>query len=229
MAEGFIEGMGLGGFSVDWLVDKLYFYGSLFLLLLVIGICGAAFIYFRRKEKTSKGKVQLIFWTESASRELEQREHLNCEEIQIPGTRLKLFYSKSKDQWLPRFTREVKKNCFYVLKTPTGNMVNFSMGGLTRDFKDIDKYMDHNDMAWAAENAREFVKRNYKDKSKKWWEAYQGPITTAIYILVMTFSFIIIIYFMRGMVQDLGAVSGQFTEAAKMCQAKATSGLMGAV
>jgi len=70
-------------------------------------------------------------------------------------------------------------------------------------------------MLWAAENTREFIKRNYKDKSIKWWQAYQGAITTAIYIVILTFSFVVIIYMMRGIVKDLGVVSGTIAEAVK--------------
>ena len=77
-----------------------------------------------------------------------------------------------------------------------------------------------------AENTREFIKRNYKDKAVKWWQAYQGVITTAAYILIMTFSLILIIYFLRGIVKDLGIVADRVAAAAETtCRNSMTSGV----
>ncbi|KKM00317.1 hypothetical protein LCGC14_1805590 [marine sediment metagenome] len=131
------------------------------------------------------------------------------EEIILPGTILRLFYCKKRDLWLPRFSRGINKDLFFVGLTPTQQMVNFTIKGISEDLKTADLDYDHTDMIWAAENTREFVKRNYKDKSVKWWQLYQGVLTTAAYILIMTFSLVIIIYFMRGIVEDMGGLLGR--------------------
>lgn len=214
-----LKGTGLESFNTSSIIDKLYFYIGIFLFFAVLaGIIGGYF-YVKKRGKTVGDRKTIIWWAESASSKLEQREVQTAEEITIPGSRLKLFYDKKKDEWIPRFSREIKPNSYYGLRTPSGNIVNFGMKGLSENFKDADLEFDHTDMLWAAENAREFIKRNYKDKSKKWWQEYQGAITTAIYILILTFSFVIIIYFMRGMVQDLGTVAGSMKEAADACLA----------
>ena len=71
-----------------------------------------------------------------------------------------------------------------------------------------------------------YAKRNYKDKSIKWWQAYQSVITTAIYLLIITFSFVLIIYMMKGLVDKIGVLLSTSTEAMKMsCQNAFNSGV----
>ncbi len=126
------------------------------------------------------------------------------QEIIIPGTRLRVFYVKSRDMWLPRFTRGLTKDLFYVAITENRELVNFTLGSITANMKEAGLVYDHTDMIWASENIREFIKRNYRDKSTPWWKAYQGVITTAIYIIILTFSFVVILYFMRELIGDIG-------------------------
>jgi hypothetical protein len=110
--------------------------------------------------------------------------------------------------------------------TPNRQMVNFSLKSLAETLEEANLQIDHTDMLWAAENTREFIKRNYKDKSIKWWQAYQGVITTAIYILILTFSFILILYMMKGLVDKIGALVSTANEAVKMsCQNVFNSGV----
>ncbi|KKK98369.1 hypothetical protein LCGC14_2643420, partial [marine sediment metagenome] len=111
-----------------------------------------------------------------------------------------------KDMWLPRFTRGLTKDLFYVAITPKREMVNFTLKTLSSDMKEANLDYDHTDMIWASENLREFIKRNYRDKSTPWWKAYQGVITTAIYLVLLTVSFSVILYFMRQLLGDMGGV-----------------------
>lgn len=150
-----------------------------------------------------------------------------AEEIIIPGTILRVFYVRKKDLWLPRFNKGITKDLFYVAMAPNRRMVNFTLESLKDGLKEAKLELDHTDMLWAAENTREFIKRNYKDKSIKWWVAYQGVITTAIHILIMTFSFIIIIYFLRGIVTDIGGVASTLSQTLETsCQRAFDSGVV---
>ncbi len=217
----------LGGFNLSWVVEKVYFFAGIFLLFAIIGGLVIAFFSLKSKKGKQKDIKKVGWWQEVTGTEsMEPGRMDEVEEIVIPGTPLRVFYCKKRDLWLPRFARGVSKDLFYVLLTPTQQMVNFTLKSLTSDLKQANLDYDHTDMLWAAENAREFIKRNYKDKSVKWWQLYQNTIATASLILVITFSFLLIIYFMRGMAQDLGTVAAVINEAVKTsCANAATSGV----
>ena len=197
---------GLGKLNIGLIVDKIYFFAGIFFLCLIVGAIIAGFIYYRFKKKEIKD-IKKIGWWEETSAGLVPTHMEDVEEIVIPGTQLRVFYDEKKDLWLPRFTRGITKDLFYVAMTPNRQMINFSLKSIGDTLKEANLDYDHTDMLFAAENMREFIKKNFKDKSIKWWQAYQGVITTAIYILIMTFSLGIIIYMMRGIVKDIGSVA----------------------
>ncbi len=178
--------------------------------LVVMLVIGAAVIYFgfRYRAKNKLGIKKQIHWWEEVGGEMVKIRIDQATELSIPGTSLKLFYVKDKDLWLPRFTRGVSATEFYVALTPNKEIINFSLLGIGASLKEAGLDYDHTDMRWAAENLREFVKRNYRDKATPWWKEYAGVITTAIYILVMTFSFVIILFFLRDVIADIGKVAG---------------------
>ena len=219
-----------GSFDMSAILSQIYFYVGLFFLCAIVGgIITIAIVLKRQKSKNQETK-KIGWWVEvSGTERMEPSRMDEVEEIVIPGTVLRVFYCKKRDLWLPRFSRGVSKDLFYVLITPTQQMVNFTLKSLSSDLKEANLDYDHTDMLWAAENTREFIKRNYRDKSVKWWQAYQGVITTAIYLLIMTFSMVMIIYFMRGIVQDLGEVAATISQAVKTsCANAATSGVISA-
>lgn len=222
----FTESLGFGSFSVGALLDKLWYYFSIFILILVIaGIIGI-FYYFFKKKKDPK-ETKKIGWWEEVGETLSPGKMEDAEEIVIPGTILRVFYVKAKDLWLPRFSRGITNSLYYVLRTPTGQLINFTLKSISSDLKEAKLDYDHTDMLWAAENTREFIKRNFKDKNIKWWQAYQGVITTGAYLMMMTFSFIMIIYFLRGVIQDIGAIASQLGNILeKMNAASQTSGVV---
>jgi len=217
---------GLSAFDFSVVVEKLYFFAGIFLFLFIIGAIVFGMIYIKRKNTNKEGQ-NTIGWFEEVVGGMKPIRSDIAEEVVIPGTTLRVFYVKKKDLWLPRFTRGIDKNLFYVLLTPTKQMVNFTLKTLSGDLKEAGLEYDHTDMLWAAENTREFIKRNYKDKSVKWWQAYQGAITTAIYILIITFSLIMIIFFLRGVVQDIGGVASTLSSVLEsQCVRAATSGIV---
>lgn len=215
-------------FDLSLIISRIYFFVGLFFLLLIVGGIVAGIWFVRSKDKKQKDTKNVGWWVEvSGAERMEPTRMDKVEEIIIPGTTLRVFYCKKRDLWLPRFNKGITKDLFYVLITPTGKMVNFTLRSLGKDLREADLDHDNTDMMWAAENTREFIKRNYRDKSVKWWQAYQGVITTAVYILIMTFSMVIIIYFMRGIVEDIGQVANTMAEAVKTsCANAATSGVI---
>lgn len=197
-------------------------------ILIIIGVAGAVYIYFRNQNKKARGADKEIHWWEDVNGRLVPMRIEQAEEISIPGTNLKLFYVKSTNTWLPRFTRGVAPNVFFVGITPQKEIVNFTLKSLESQMAKSGLQYDHTDMRWAAENIREFVKRNYKDKATPWWREYKDVIAIAIYIVVMTASLVTIIYFLRGVVNDIGAIANAVSGAVErlnMC-APTASGLI---
>lgn len=220
----------LEGFDPSIIVDKIYLFIGIFLLMAAVGGLFFGMWHIKNKHKKSKNSCKVTWWVEVTGKGLMEPSRTDeVEEIVLPGTILRLFYCKQRDLWLPRFSRGINKDLFFVGLTPTQQMVNFTIKGISEDLKNADLEYDHTDMIWAAENTREFVKRNYKDKSVKWWVAYQGVITTAAYILIMTFSLVIIIYFLRGIVEDMGSLLGSIETVIKnTCARGVTSGVTAA-
>lgn len=217
------------GFDTSVILDKIYFFVGIILFAIIIGALIMGFFILRRKKKIDSDTVKIGWWTEvTGTGQMEPTRMDDATEIVIPGTTLRVFYVKKRDLWLPRFSRGVTSKLFYVLLTPTQQMVNFTLRSLTQEMKEAKlDYDDHTDMLWASENTREYIKTHYKDKSIKWWQVYQGPITVAIYILILTFSFVIIIYFMRGIVEDMGAVASSLADAVdRISRNTATSGVV---
>lgn len=179
---------------------------SVLLVVIIISVVGFIAFWLIKKKGKKTTSVKKIGWWEEVHSELVPTTIDEAEEITIPGTRLKVFYIKSKNMWLPRFTRGITKDLFYVVITPQREIVNFTLGSVSQDMEKAGLNYDHTDMIWASENIKEFVKRNYRDKSVKWWQAYQGVITVAIYLIIMTFCLAIILYFMKQLVGDLRGV-----------------------
>lgn len=196
---------GLGDFNIGSLMDKVI---TLFLIIFIIAIVGGIVYYFMKKKKDLKTKSSMkkIGWWEEVQGKLVPGKMDDAEEIIIPGTRLRVFYIKSKDMWLPRFTRGITQDLFYVAITPKRELVNFTLKSISDDMKEAGLDYDHTDMIWASENLREFIKRNYRDKSVPWWKEFQGVITTVVYLVILTISFVIIIYFMRQLITDMGTI-----------------------
>ncbi len=182
---------------------------TILLIVIIIGVFGGLAFFFMKKKKDKKEPLKTICWWEEVQKKLVPTTQDSAKEIIIPGTRLRVFYIKSKDMWLPRFTRGITKDLFYVVITPKRELVNFTLTSIGDDMEKAGLEYDHTDMIWASENLREFIQRNYRDKSTPWWKEYQGVITTAIYIVIMTVSFIVILYFMRLVVKDMGGLIGQ--------------------
>ena len=191
------------GINVGGLVDKLLTFGIIILTILIV----SAMVFFFMKWKNKKKKPQKkISWWEDLHGSLIPTTTENAEEIIIPGTRLRVFYIKARDMWLPRFTRGVTKDIFFVAITPKRELVNFTLTSIGEDMEKAGLNYDHTDMIWASENIRDFIKRNYRDKSTPWWKAYQGVITTGIYIVLLTVSFVVILYFMREMMVEMKSI-----------------------
>lgn len=206
---GILSDFGLGNFDVTGLISSTGKLVAIFVILLVAGAVG--FYLYKKKEKVKNRSTKKIVWWEDVNDILKRVGQDEAEEIIIPNTSLRVFYIKSKDMWLPRFTSGVDLDMFFVALSKGRELVNFVLGSLEKHLAKANIKIDHTDMRWAAENTREFIKRNYRDKSVKWWKEYKDTIQIAIFIVLMTFSMIAIIYFMGGLVDKIGAIEDQIS------------------
>ena len=191
--------------DVGSITDKFLTFALIIFIILVVS--GLAYLVMKRRKNKSDITLKKIGWWEEVQGKLIPTSMDNAKEIIIPGTRLRVFYIKSKDMWLPRFTRGLTQDLFYVAVTPKRELVNFTLKSISSDMKEAGLEYDHTDMIWASENLREFIKRNYRDKATPWWKAYQGVITTAIYIIILTFSAVVVLYFIRQLLGDIGGIA----------------------
>ena len=199
-----LDDFGLGNINIGGLFDKLLSYGMMLLMIIIAG--GVVFFFIRWRKNKKNLALKKVGWWEEVQGKLIPTSMDDAKEIIIPGTRLRVLYLKSKDMWLPRFTRGITKDLFYICITPKRELINFTLKSISKDMAEAGLDYDHTDMIWASENLREFIKRNYRDKSTPWWKAYQGVITTAIYIVLLTFSFVVILYFMREMISEMTGI-----------------------
>lgn len=219
MAEGSILGELLPNFDSTRIIDIVFNVLKGAGIAILVASVAFLFFYFRWKSK-SKSKnpdIEIHWWEEVQGRMIPMRMD-KAEEISVPGTNLKMFYIKASNTWLPRFTKGIAPRVFFVGVSENKEIINFTLQSLSSSMREARLSYDHTDMRWAAENMRDFVKRNYKDKATPWWREYKDIITTAIFILLMTFSLIIIIYFMRGIVQDMSALQGSINNAINQLQ-----------
>lgn len=213
-----------GGFDFASILGKIKFYGMIFILILLLGVIIGGIWYFKKKKKPAGDLKKIAWWEETTSGPVPVRSD-EAEEIIIPGTTLRVFYVKDRDLWLPRFTKGITKDLFYVMITPNRQMVNFTLKSLGASLKEAGLDYDHTDMLFAAENMREFIKRNYKDKAIKWWQAYQGIIAIAIFIFLMTVSLAVILYMMGKLSDKIGLLIDHADQLVKAASTTAASGI----
>lgn len=224
----FTGSLGLESINLSGLFDKIQNFFVIFLLVLILGAIAAALVIQKRKNK-NKGQGFKIGWWVEVDNEMRASHVDDVEEVVIPGTTLRIFYNRKKDLWITRFTRGVGTNLFYVCLTPDNQMINFSIPSISKRLAEANLKYDHTDMLWAAENAREYIKKNYKDKAVKWWQLYQNTIATAALIIVFTLCFVMIIFFMRNIMKDLSGLISHTSELVKIATTNVqSSGVVGA-
>lgn len=196
--------------NINWssLVSKIIITVTLLLVVVVGGMIMAGFFYWKKRRKSfNQAKHQVIWWAEGKDGNSTIRDRSWVEEVNVPGTSLRLFYEPAKDRWLPRFNIEVDKGLYYVARTKYGEIINFAPGSINKQLQESNLLFDHTDVRWESENMREYIKNHFANKGQKWWQAYQGLITNMSMIMVFTFCFIMIIFFMRGIIDDIGSVA----------------------
>lgn len=207
--DGLLSDFGVDNFDVGGLISSTGRIAAIFAILLITA--GIGFYLYKKKQKNINRANKKIVWWEDVNDKLTRVGQDEAEEVIIPQTSLRVFYIKQKDMWLPRFTQGVSLDLFFVALSKGRELVNFTLDSLESNLKRASIKIDHTDMRWAAENTREFIKRNYRDKSIPWWKEHKETIQLAIFIVLYTASMIAIIYFLGGLVDKIGLVEDQIS------------------
>lgn len=223
--DGILDDFGLGSFDISGMISSTGRIVAIFTILLIAA--GLGFYLYKKKQKVVNRANKKIVWWEDVNDRLVRVGQDEAEEIIIPQTSLRVFYIKKKDMWLPRFTQGVDLDLFFVALSKGRELVNFTLDSLESNLKRASIKIDHTDMRWAAENTREFIKRNYRDKSIPWWKEHKETIQLAIFIVLYTASMIAIIYFLGGLVDKIGLIEDKIAAQLNDLVAKSqTSGVI---
>lgn len=182
----FFEGVDVMGF----LSTSGKFIVFILLLLFVGGI--VAMLLYRRNQIILYNK-RLEFYEEINGRP-QKLELLWAREITIPNSNIKVFHIRNPDMYLPRATKKMGKNTYWYMIRKNRELVNFSLKNMNEEMTEANLDFDHTDMRYAYENLRDLIKRNFKDKSVKWWKEYKDLISTIVFIVVMGMAMSLLIW-----------------------------------
>lgn len=165
-------------------------YVALFIIASVIIGSIAGIIYYFRLQ--SKRYNITIHWFEEVQGTPIPIGEDKAREMTIPGTSIIIFYIKSKDLYLPRGTLKMGKNSYWYFIRRNREIVNFTLKNMNLELAEAGLNFDHNDARLQNANLEQIIKRNYRDKSVKWWKEYKEAIILVLYIFVLTLSFFFI-------------------------------------
>lgn len=180
--------------------------GIFVLFLFVLAIVGGITLFLLYKLKEKKLYNKKLHFFEEITGIMQPVEDLMATELIVPGTSIRVFYIKEKDLYMPRGTKKMGKDAYWYAILNNREIVNFVMKNLNKELREANLDYDHTDVRYAYENLREIIKRNYKDKSVKWWKEYKDVIATAIFIFVLTLSFVFIIWKLGEVVDKIGTL-----------------------
>jgi hypothetical protein len=180
---------------------------------IVIAFIIAAIVgfYFFRKKQTKLYNIQIHFFKEINGQPIPSNDYTAAELI-VPNTSIRVFHIKENDTYLPRGTKAMGKNSYWYMLLNNGEIINFTLKNINKELAEANAYYDHTDTRYAHENLKQIIKREYRDKSTKWWKEYKEVISLVIIIFVMTLSFIFIISRVGTIIDKLAPLIAAQTE-----------------
>ncbi len=206
--------------------------GAMIGLLFTIAVVGGVLaLVLYKKKQVALDKESLHFF-EEVNGQMIPIEDVKAREITIPGSNIRIFYIKSKDLYMPRGVKKMGKNSYWYAIRNNRELVNFIMKNLNNAMVEANLEFDHTDMRYAYANLREIIKRNYRNKSTKWWQEYKDVISIVIYVFVLTLSFIFIISKTGGLLDKIAVLIDKLVPALeiamKQCGGATASGIVSA-
>lgn len=219
-------------FSIPGLADLGIDFGSIlkgavgFVSILLLGILCAVILFFvlkHRKDKVLYNKE--IHWFEEVNGVFVPLDDDVAKELTIPGTNIQVFYIKKKDLYMPRLTKRMGKNSYWVGIKNNKEVVNFTLKNLNEDMTEANLDYDHTDMRYALTNLLDLIKRNYKDKSIPWWREYKEVISLVVLIFALSLSFFFLLYKVGALIDKAGLLIDHADQVVNTAYAKGGSGV----
>lgn len=205
---GLFEKLGIDGLGLNFdLGTLLTATGKTILAILIMLFIGAVVFMIFLKKKSNQLDKHNVHWAQQMKDEkMWPIEDDLAREVVVPGTNIVCFYIKKKDMYIPRLTRMYGKNHYFVGVTPNGEIINYDVKGLNKDLNESGLDYDKNDMKLANENLRDFINRNFRQKSLKWWQEYKDIIGLVILIFCLTLSQGLLFYYLSKIMGSLGGL-----------------------
>lgn len=196
---------------------------ALIILFLIVGGILFAILVWKRGNKNHNKD---ILWFEEVNGRMVRTGHDKACELNVPGTNVKVFFIKAKNLYLPRPTKAAGENRYWYCVRNNRELVNFTMKNLNDEMTEAELDYDHTDMRYGQTQLKEIIKRNYRDKSVKWWKEYKEVITMVIYTFVITISFIFIASKMGSLIDQIGSLIEHADSLVKSAEAMKNSGIV---
>lgn len=185
---GFLDTLGVKGDIFGKInlasIGSVAFWGFIiFVVVILVGVI--TFFYYSKKLNKIAFKNQIPIFQNINGKH--QRIGIDwAKEVFIPDSNVSLFYLRNKKIYIARPTRAMGRDEFWYSISENGEWVNFDLSiDPEKDTLALASY-DHRDTRYAYINLKDIIKRNYKDKSIKWWKEYSHIIT----FIVVAFIFI---------------------------------------
>ena len=216
---------GFSGFDIN--------FGSIFqgvigfvALMFVFVLIGGMLFYFLHQRKNKKLYSKNIHWFEEVNGRFVPLDDDVAAELTIPHTNIQVFYIKKKDLYLPRLTRRMGKNAYWVGIKNNKEVINFTLKNLNEDMTEANLDYDHTDMRYALTNLLDLIKRNYKDKSQPWWREYKEVISLVILIFALSVSFFVLLWRTGQLIDQVGLLIDHADRVVQTAYAKSGSGVI---
>ena len=183
---GFLESVGVDGFFGGFNFASLGSWAGLIALSLFILFIGGGvtLLYYSRKAKKISFKFQIPIFMK-VNGKYTRIDMDTAREVFVPETNISLIYLLKRKIYIARPTRSMGKNEFWYAIAENGEWVNIDLSQDPEHNNLAIANYDHRDTRYAYVNLKEIIKRNYKDKSIKWWKEYAGVISMIIYGIML--------------------------------------------
>jgi len=179
-----------------------------FLILFVgIALLAGVIIYFVMNKKNYHIKINIF---EEVNGQTTPVGTDWAKEITIPESSIRIFKLKKRNLFMPRPTTPTGKNNYLYYIRNDHEWINFGLGNLNKELKELGINYDHTDMRYSNASLKKLIKQNYGDKN--WLKEYAPYIALGFLVVIIGVSFYLI-------ADKLGSVAGSLAGTAdKMTQ-----------
>jgi hypothetical protein len=200
---GLFGSIDLSGFGLSGIIPIIAIILIGFIVLIVVG--GITFFYYTRKSSKSSFKNLIPIFIKVNGKLIRIGQD-KAKELFVPDSNISLFFLKNKKIYLARPTRAMGKDEYWEYISSNGEWVNFDISSQGELDTLAEANYDHRDTRYAFTNLRDIIKRNYKDKSVKWWKdpTIMNIISFVIMSIFFTGFILIVIWRTSALIDKVG-------------------------